>query len=74
MLNQPPIREAINGFIPQVWARWFISVVTNVNPQGGATSERPSPATLYQSYYDTTLGKPIWWDGIEWKDSTGATV
>jgi hypothetical protein len=25
-------------------------------------------------YFDTTLGKPIWWNGSVWKDSTGATV
>lgn len=23
---------------------------------------------------DTTLGKPIWWDGSSWKDATGTTV
>ena len=25
-------------------------------------------------YFDTTLGKPIWWNGTAWVDATGATV
>lgn len=25
-------------------------------------------------YYDTTLNKPIWWNGTNWVDATGATV
>ena len=25
-------------------------------------------------YFDTTLGKPIWWNGTEWVDATGVTV
>lgn len=45
-------------------------VVTN----GGATGARPNAPQSYQSYYDTSLGKPIWWDGSNWRDATGATV
>jgi hypothetical protein len=44
----------------------------------GTTGARPtSPAIgLYVgfTYYDTTLGKPIWWNGTVWKDATGSTV
>ena len=25
-------------------------------------------------YFDTTLSKPIWWNGTAWVDATGATV
>ena len=48
----------------------------------GSTANRP---TLFVSrswitldegycYFDTTLGKPIWWNGTAWVDSTGTTV
>ncbi len=42
----------------------------------GATAGRPSPATTIRgvSYFDTTLGKPIWCTGSAWVDATGATV
>ena len=27
-----------------------------------------------QPYFDTTLGKPIWWSGSTWVDATGTAV
>lgn len=38
------------------------------------TAGRPSGPTGGQMFFDSTLGKPIWWDGSNWKDATGATV
>lgn len=45
------------------------------NKISGTSNERPT-TDLYagNSYYDTTLGKPIWWTGSAWVDATGATV
>jgi hypothetical protein len=44
----------------------------------GTTANRPViPAGSLRigiSYFDTTLGKPIWWNGTVWVDATGATV
>jgi hypothetical protein len=41
---------------------------------GGATGDRPSSPKLYEFYFDTTLGIPIWHDGTNWVDATGSTV
>jgi hypothetical protein len=43
-------------------------------PGGGTTGARPGSPVLYQMYFDTTLVKPIWWNGSAWKDATGSTV
>ena len=45
------------------------------NKISGTSNERPT-TDLYagNSYYDTTLGKPIWWNGSAWVDITGAEV
>ncbi|WP_424571546.1 glycosyl hydrolase family 28-related protein [Weissella soli] len=43
-----------------------------VNGQG-ATADRPSGQTGLQ-WFDTTLGKPIWFNGTAWVDSSGNTV
>lgn len=40
----------------------------------GATADRPVSPSQGQDYYDTTLEKPIWWNGSNWVDATGATV
>lgn len=47
-------------------------VDTAVAPKAGAT--RPlSPATGLM-FFDTSLGKPIWYSGTAWVDATGTTV
>ena len=48
-----------------------LAVVTTVN-NGGDTASRPAEPVLYQSYFDATLGKPIWWNGTGWVDAAGA--
>lgn len=40
----------------------------------GATGSRPTPRGTGSMWFDTTLGKPIWHDGTNWVDATGATV
>lgn len=41
-----------------------------------ATADRPSPAIMTPGscYYDTTLGKKGWSNGLAWKDGAGATM
>ena len=41
----------------------------------GTTSERPKNPAVGQTFYDETLGKPIWAhvSGV-WKDAAGTTV
>jgi hypothetical protein len=46
----------------------------------GTTANRPTLTAnggalfVGTGYFDTTLGKPIWWNGTVWKDATGTTV
>lgn len=43
--------------------------------KAGLTSQRPTLSlTIGQMYFDTTLKKPIWYDGTAWADSTGTYV
>ncbi|HBL8908182.1 TPA: right-handed parallel beta-helix repeat-containing protein [Enterobacter hormaechei] len=43
---------------------------------GGGTSSRPTTHGYGQPYYDTTLGKPIWWNATTgtWQDAMGNNV
>ena len=36
------------------------------NNTTGLTTARPSAPSTGQCFFDTTLGKPIWWNGTEW--------
>lgn len=41
----------------------------------GPTAGRPSStAFVGQPYFDTTLAKPVWWNGAGWVDASGASV
>lgn len=40
----------------------------------GTSANRPRSSILGQFYYDTTIGKPIWWSGSSFKDSAGNVV
>ena len=45
---------------------------------GGNTGSRPSLTNHWRDvgamYFDTTLNKPIWWNGANWVDSNGTIV
>jgi hypothetical protein len=48
-------------------------------PLSGTTANRPldniqAPLPIGQFYYDTTLDRPIWWNGTVWKKADGTTV
>lgn len=49
---------------------------TNVLLTGknGTTANRPSNPLTGEIYYDTTLGKPIWWNGYAWVDASGSVL
>lgn len=51
----------------------FLTVVSTVS--SGATTARPTlDLQIGEYYFDTTLGRPIWYDGTNWVDATGTTV
>ena len=60
--------ESVTSLGPTVWED---CMGTNAK---GNTAGRPSSPYIGQFYYDTTVTKPIWWNGDNWKDGTGSTV
>lgn len=40
----------------------------------GTTGSRPVSPYTGMIYFDTTLGKPVWYDGSGWVDATGTTA
>lgn len=63
-------RMQINGGL-----RVFGGTITGA-VQNGNTAARPATPALGQMYFDTQLSpaKPIWYNGTNWVDATGATV
>lgn len=40
----------------------------------GVSASRPTGSILGQSYFDTTIGLPVWWNGTNWQDAAGNAV
>lgn len=50
-------------------SNWYVPFILS-----GTTANRPTWRTTGMSYFDTTLNKPVWWNGTNWVDATGTTV
>ncbi len=37
----------------------------------GSTTNRPTASVIGQPYFDTSLGKPVWYGPAGWVDATG---
>lgn len=42
--------------------------------ESGTTAERPVASFIGFSFFDTSLGFPVFWDGTDWVDATGSVV
>ena len=82
MINTPPLNATVpvlddRVIFPQSWGSWFTQAwqILFAVSQSGLTADRPT-TFLYigRTYFDTDLGIPIWYDGTNWVDATGATV
>lgn len=74
---------AVNGFVgwictasgsPGTWTPFGKIGVDIGKSTSGTTAGRPLVATIGYEYFDTTIGKPIWWKGAGWVDAMGTTV
>ncbi len=79
-LKQPPLTSQPlmpSGFFSREWITWLNSLWLASMPatQSGTTAQRPTKG-LYTGtrYFDTTLGKPIFYKTSGWVDATGASV
>jgi hypothetical protein len=46
-----------------------------LTPPAGTTAARPTVGLqVGQFYFDTTINRPIWWDGTNWINAAGTVV
>ena len=74
------VRDALviaDGNATQSMRAWMsdVSRLTSALQSSGTTANRPT-AFLFagRTYFDTTLGQPIWYDGSGWVDATGTAA
>ena len=60
--------DSVNNQIQQ-------AIITLSTPSAGITADRPSTdLQVGQFYFDTTINRPIWWDGTNWINAAGTVV
>jgi len=72
---EPRYQEQLNNALRLYFAQ-VDNFAQGINiPSSGATADRPTTFLVVgQTYYDTTLGIPIWYNGTVWKNASGTTV
>ena len=63
-----------DGTTTQLAVPFGAQFVLEQSVNSGTTAQRPVLARAGQTYFDTDLGKPIFYTGTKWVDATGADV
>ena len=65
--------KPVQGIVPTNAEYW--QKLVSGGYESGSTLERPTSNIMVgKLYFDTTLGKPIWYNGNNWVDATGTQV
>lgn len=75
-INQPPFTN-VDAKLGTGWQTYFNTTTDLLNAltSSGTTVQRPTK-NLYtgRTYFDTTLGIPIWYRGTVWVNASGGVV
>lgn len=79
LISQPPNSAVVDadGIATPGWSPFFSSIFNLLTALtlSGTTAKRPTTMLWTgRTYFDTTLGKPIWYKTAGWVDATGAGV
>jgi hypothetical protein len=75
--NQQVMDVNNDGVIDPAWKAFFSAVYDGIfyTQQSGTTAKRPTKGLFAgRTYFDTTLGIPIWYKTAGWVSAAGAAV
>ena len=70
----PPNHELTSERPNRPWSQWFgqVGYFMLAERQSGTTANRPTERLwVGRRYFDTTLGKPVFYNGSAWVDGAG---
>lgn len=76
-ISQPPQGSNPDSVIGIGWQAFFNVVATLLGAltQSGPTSDRPVKGLwVGRTYFDTTLGIPVWYKGSAWVNASGGII
>ena len=70
-----PAVFSIYLYLAETNPEYYVYPITSKNvANSGTTGNRPLVEVIGYPYFDTTLGRQIWWSGTEWVDAEGTAV
>lgn len=66
-----PSSKAVYDYVNEALPNYYNGIINNSK---GSTVNRPKNPVQGAMYFDTTINKPIWYDGSFWIDSTGTKI
>ena len=77
LLGDPPNATNPDAKIGNGWAVWFaqLALIIQALTLSGTTANRPTRFLWTgRPYFDTTIGKPIWYSGAGWIKADGTAA
>lgn len=80
MIDPPPNRGKVvnaTGEPNNLFASFFTQVFTlckDISTSGTSANRPQKNMYIGKTYFDTTIGKPIWWDGSIWVLADGTAA
>lgn len=79
MFNKTPTASSVMGWVcitagtPGTWTAFGALTADIGKLTSGTTANRPTVTTVGYPYFDTTLGKVVWWNGTVWTSAADVT-
>jgi hypothetical protein len=67
--------EPVELTVETAWLRQLLNLGFRQMPRAGTTANRPTAGRYPgDTYFDQTLGRPLWWSAGAWRSADGQTV
>ncbi|HEY3909621.1 MAG TPA: hypothetical protein VGM07_07000 [Stellaceae bacterium] len=75
MPGDPGVFEPVAGTVETGWLRQLLDLGFRPLPSTGATANRPSAGRYAgDTFFDQTLGLPLWWSAGAWRTADGEAI
>ena len=75
MPGDPGVFEPVDHIVETGWLRQLLDLGFRHMPLAGAAADRPSTGRCEgDTFFDETLGRPLWWSAGAWRTADGETV
>ena len=73
--GDPGIFEPVDRIVETAWLRQLLDLGFRHLPRAGGSTDRPAAGRYSgETFFDETLGRPLWWSKSAWRTADGKPV